>query len=423
MKIKPSDPPRLDLPVLPFKVLDLTEGGHNLCGRLLGDMGADVVRVEPPGGSPTRLRGPFASGAKDLLQHSLYWAAYNSNKRGITLDISSQKGQEILSKLISESDVILESFSPGYLECLGISSDFLDSCNSKLVHTSITPFGSSGPHSQFISTDLITSAMGGMPYLSGDKDRPPVRISFPQAELNAGSQAFAGTMAALWQSNRTGIGQRVEVSEQVAVIWTLMNATPFPPLEKMDMKRAGTFRQRGPIEARHVYKCKDGHVTILAQAATLDKLLKWMIDEDEVPPDVASYDPISWNITTDSQTNSREIYEFKRLEEFLEKFMLMKNKSELFDRAVSDKLLLAPCNTVQDISKSLQLESRNYWVDLYHPELEREIRHLGPPIRLSKTPFRLRCPSPSIGQHNEEIYGELGLNSDDQFQLNEQGVI
>ena len=96
MKIKPSDPPRLDLPVLPFKVLDLTEGGHNLCGRLLGDMGADVVRVEPPGGSPTRLRGPFASGAKDLLQHSLYWAAYNSNKRGITLDISSQKGQEIL---------------------------------------------------------------------------------------------------------------------------------------------------------------------------------------------------------------------------------------------------------------------------------------------------------------------------------------
>ena len=144
MKIKPSDPPRLDLPVLPFKVLDLTEGGHNLCGRLLGDMGADVVRVEPPGGSPTRLRGPFASGAKDLLQHSLYWAAYNSNKRGITLDISSQKGQEILSKLISESDVILESFSPGYLECLGINSDFLDSCNSKLVHTSITPFGSSG---------------------------------------------------------------------------------------------------------------------------------------------------------------------------------------------------------------------------------------------------------------------------------------
>ena len=156
---------------------------------------------------------------------------------------------------------------------------------------------------------------------------------------------------------------------------------------------------------------------------TLDKLLKWMINEDEVPPDVASYDPISWNITTDSQANSREIYKFKRLEEFLEKFMLMKNKSELFDRAVSDKLLLAPCNTVQDISNSLQLESRNYWVDLYHPELEREIRHLGPPIRLSKTPFRLRCPSPSIGQHNEEIYGELGLNSDDQCQLNEQGVI
>ena len=407
----------------PYTILDLSEGGHNLCGRLLGDLGAHVIRVEPIGGSPTRLRGPFVKVGSSPVEGSLYWAAYNSNKIGITLDLESERGRVIFLDLVKEADAILESYPPGYMENLSLGYDVLKVSNPGLVYTSITPFGESGPHSRFQSSDLISSAMGGMPYLSGDVDRPPVRISFPQAELNAGSQAFAGTMAALWHSRRSGNGQRIEISEQISVIWTLMNATTFPPLHRVDMQRAGSFRRRGPIDARHVFRCADGHVTLLPQAATLQKFKEWMVEEGYLPEDALGFEPAGWDVRENTSKDSDQIREFQRLEEIIERFLLSKKKSELFERAVSDGLLIAPCNTVADISESIQLKAREYWVDLYHPEFEREIKHLGPPVKLTKTPASTRIPSPFIGQHDHKVYSNLGIDSAQQSILISEGVI
>ncbi|MDP7626611.1 MAG: CoA transferase [SAR202 cluster bacterium] len=407
----------------PYTILDLSEGGHNLCGRLLGDLGAHVIRVEPIGGSPTRLRGPFVKVGNSSSKGSLYWAAYNSNKIGITLDLESERGRAIFLDLVKKADAVLESYPPGYMEDLSLGYDVLKESNPGLVYTSITPFGENGPHSSFHSSDLISSAMGGMPYLSGDTDRPPVRISFPQAELNAGSQAFAGTMAALWHSRRSGKGQRVEISEQISVIWTLMNATTFPPLHRVDMQRAGSFRRRGPVDARHVFRCADGHVTLLPQAATLEKFMEWMTEEGHLPDDARGFEPAGWDVRANTSKDSDQIREFQRLEEIIELFLLSKKKAELFERAVSDGLLIAPCNTVADISESTQLKAREYWVDLYHPELEREIRHLGPPVKLTRTPGSTRIPSPSIGQNNQQVYSNLGIDSTEQSLLSSEGII
>tara|TARA_Y100001001_G_scaffold100052_1_gene97780 strand:- start:1628 stop:2905 length:1278 start_codon:yes stop_codon:yes gene_type:complete len=408
--------------LLPYTILDLTEGGHNICGRLLGDMEAEVIKIEPPGGSQTRLRGPFTKDS-DGKPRSLYWASYNSNKKGISLSLDTDEGRQIFLKLVNKSDAILESFQPGYLDSLNIGFETLAKINPQLVHTSMTPFDSTGPYAGFISTDLITSSMGGMPFVSGDEDRPPVRISFPQAELVAGSQAFGATVAALRHSRNSKTGQHVDVSEQIAVMWTLMNATPFPQLHGTDVTRAGAFRKRGPIDARHVFRCADGYVSMNAQAKTLDGFIRWMSEEIEIEKEILGFNIDKWNLKPDSDPNGKEASEFKKVEKAIESFLSIKTKMEIFERALSAGLLVAPCNTVEDIRKSPQLEARSFWIDVYHPEFGKDITHLGPYMKMSETPLKVYSPSPSVGSHNEEIFKSLGIGKSEIEALRKRGII
>ena len=415
------NPPNQDT-LLPYTILDLSEGGHNLCGRLLGDMGAKVIRIEPPGGSLTRLRGPFTPDSNGN-DKSLYWAAYNSNKKGISLSLDTEAGRQILLSLVEQSDAILESFQPGYLDSLNIGFRTFIKRNPQLVHTSMTPFGSTGPYASFVSTDLITSSMGGMPFVSGDQDRPPVRISFPQAELVAGSQAFAATVSALRHSRNSKNGQHVDVTEQISVMWTLMNATPFPKLHGTDVKRAGAFRRRGPIDARHVFKCADGHVSMNAQAKTLSGFIAWMLEETEVEEEILSFDIDKWEIKIDSDRDGKDATEFKKVEAAIENFLSKKSKTEIFERALSAGLLVAPCNTVEDIRQSPQLEARSFWIDVYHPEFGRDITHLGAYLKMSETPLKIYSPSPAVGSDNEEIFKSFGISKSKIDTLRKQGVI
>ena len=181
----------------PYRVLDLTEGGMNWCGKVLADLGADVIKIEPTGGSPTRNRGPFYNN-EPHPERSLFWYAYCLNKRGITLDLESEEGQRLFKKLAATADFVLESFAPGYMDGLGLGYESLSRVSPGLIMASMTPFGQTGPYAHYKATDMIAWSMGGMQYASGDEDRPPVRISFPQAEFHAGAQAAAGCMAALW---------------------------------------------------------------------------------------------------------------------------------------------------------------------------------------------------------------------------------
>ena len=173
-----------NLPLSPYRVLDLTDEKGPLCGKILADLGAEVIKIEKPGGDPSRHIGPFC-GDIPHPERSLYWMAYNASKKGITLNIESRDGQEIFRELAKVADIIIESYDPGYLDGLRLGYSELSKLNPAVLMTSITPFGQTGPYSHYKASDLVLWSMGGYAYLCGDPDRPPVQISFPQAYIQA----------------------------------------------------------------------------------------------------------------------------------------------------------------------------------------------------------------------------------------------
>ena len=389
-------------PLSPYRVMDLTEGGFNWCGKVLADLGADVIKIEPPTGSPTRDIGPFVDGQQGR-ERSLFWAAYCVNKRGVTIDLDSQAGRDQFKSLASGADILIESSSPGVMASKGLGYADLEAINPGLVYTSITPYGQTGPYAHHQAPDLVAWSMGGMTYLCGDEDRPPVRISAPQAELHAAAHAAIGTMAALWHRQKSGEGQHVDVSMQTAVIWTLMNATPFPPLHGENMERSGAFRLRGQLSVRHVYPCLDGHVSLVAAPRTLSGLTAWMAEEGAAPEWLLSIDWDDLYSTGADKGDAEGVNEFESAQAEFEAFVATKTKLDLFYRAIELGLLLAPCHTVEDIAQSEQLEARGFWEDVEYSALGRKLTQLGPFVKLNSSPITVRRPAPSLGEHNNEV--------------------
>ena len=396
-----------DLPLAPYRVLDLTEGGFNWCGRVLADLGADVIKVEPPGGSPTRLRGPFYQDRADP-EHSLFWYSYCLNKRSVTLDLESAEGRSRFKELAAGSDIVLESAKPGYMDGLGLGYKDLSEVNAAIVVTSMTPFGQTGPYAHYKTTDIVAWSMGGMQWLAGDEDRPPVRISIPQAELHAGAQAAAGSMVALWHSQTTGEGQHVDVSMQTAVVWTLMNATPFPPLHGVNLKRAPTSRV-GSLSIRSVFRCEDGHIASLLRGGviggvSISALVRCMDEDGVAPAFMKERDWGAWTRPALEAQGEDGVNDVRTVEDHFSRFFLTKSKAELLQRAFTDRILMAPCNSVQDILDDPQLEARDFWTQVHHPALDRTLTYPGAYIKLSETPIVYRRPAPAIGEHNDEVF-------------------
>ncbi len=201
----------------PYRVLDLTDEKGLLCGKMLGDLGADVIKIERPGGDPARNMGPFYHDEVDP-EKSLFWFAFNTSKRGITLDIETTDGQEVFKKLSKTADIVIESFSPGYLDKLGLEYTALEKINPQIIMVSITPFGQTGPYKDYKTSDIVAWAMGGRMQTIGDPDRRPLRISHhSQCYVHAGMEAAVGAMLALYYREMTGEGQQVDVSIQDCV--------------------------------------------------------------------------------------------------------------------------------------------------------------------------------------------------------------
>jgi crotonobetainyl-CoA:carnitine CoA-transferase CaiB-like acyl-CoA transferase len=200
----------------PYRVLDLTTERGLLCGHILGDLGADVIKIEPPGGSSARLVGPFFEDRPDL-NRSIYWWAYNRNKRSITLNLETDEGRELFYRLAARAQFLVESNSPGYLTERRLGYEDLAARNRELIYVSITPFGQDGPKASYADSDLVILAAGGALLLYGDEDRPPVRVSVPQAYLHACGDAAAGALVAHHERQRSRLGQHVDVSAQQSV--------------------------------------------------------------------------------------------------------------------------------------------------------------------------------------------------------------
>ncbi|WP_089936110.1 CaiB/BaiF CoA transferase family protein [Candidatus Entotheonella palauensis] len=396
----------------PYRVLDLCHEHGMICGQILGDLGADVIAIEPPSGASARHTGPFY---QDIPHpdRSLYWWAYSRNKRSITLDVTTPEGQETLRRLVVNAHFLIESFAPGTLAAYGLGYDDLSALNPALVYVSITPFGQSGPKAAYTASDLTLLAAGGQLVLTGDHDRAPVRTSVPQAELHAGAEAASAALVAHHASQRSGRGQHVDVSAQLAVALTTMSRILNTPLEATESTRSAGGIRIGELKTRSIWPTQDGYVSLGILGGPgigrfTQRLMAWMYEEGFC--DAATRDK-DWLQYAELVFSGEEpLDEFERVQQMVEAFTRSKTKLELLRAALDRGLLVAPLSTIDETVDNPHLADRQYWTPLTHPELGRSIRYPGPFVRLSATPIAYRRRPPAVGEHTLEIEAELAAS-------------
>ena len=404
------------------RVLDLSDEKGFLCGKILADLGADVIKIEKPGGDSSRNIGPFW---KDMTEpeKSLNWFAYNANKRGITLNIETEDGKRIFKDLVKTADIVIESFDPGYLENIGLGYEELKSVKSEIVLTSITPFGRKGPYKDFKASDIVIMGMSGLLFLTGEPDGSPVNFSLPQSCLHAGADAAVGSLIAYHNRKKTGQGQRVDISMQQSVAWFLAMTIPYWELEGMVLKRAGAFRVNslGTIQ-RQMWRCKDGYVFFfmlggITGAKVTRKLVQWMDEEKQANAFIKSFD---WE-TFDMMTVTQEVID--NISKPIEDFFMTHPKSEILAQAVKRSISICPLSSMQDLLDDKSLNTREYWMEIDHPELGSRLPYPKQFFKSSEKMDLKRFRAPLIGEHNEAVFKEHGVDKAELQVLKSAGVI
>jgi crotonobetainyl-CoA:carnitine CoA-transferase CaiB-like acyl-CoA transferase len=411
-------------PLTSVRVLDLTDAKGFLCGRILADLGADVIKIERPEGDHSRNTGASSCDIP-LPEDVLCWFGFNLNKRGITLNIEATEGQEIFKRLVRRADIVLESFPPGHMDSLSLGYAALSKVNPRIIVTSITPFGQNGPYRNYKAPDIVIMAMSGYMYLCGDPDRAPVRISFPHAYLHAAAEAAVGTLMAYYHCQVMGEGQHVDVSAHEAMTWATMTAPLFWEFSGMNLQRVGPYRVGFATGAKQllIWSCKDGYVAWNIAGGRMGarsnrNLVRWLEYEGMAPDFLKN---VNWD-TLDFTSVTTE--EFQRLGEPIGKFLMRYTKWELYRSAIERHIVLYPVFTIEDILNDPQLIERDFWVKVEQPDLNDVITYPGAFAKLSKTPCMVRRYAPLIGEHNEEIYvGELGFTKQDLDTFRHKGII
>jgi crotonobetainyl-CoA:carnitine CoA-transferase CaiB-like acyl-CoA transferase len=408
----------------PFRVLDLSDELGFLCGKILGDLGADVIKIECPGGDPARRLGPFYKNQPDP-EKSLFWFGFNNNKRGITLDIESSKGREIFLRLAANADFIIDTFTPGHWDHLDLSYATLSKQNPRLVLVSITPFGQTGPYSKFKASDIEIMALSGCMSLTGGTDRPPLRVPFLPSYVWTGSYAAMGALMAHYYREQTGEGQQVDVSAQACLLWAFSHAHVFWDLNRHVEKRAGSFMTGRSItgaKMRVFWPCKDGYLNFIiyggeAGRRTNQALVQWMDSKGMAPEFLKQKD---WKTFDIAQVTQEEI---DRMEEPIAHFFAGITKAEFFKEVVKREMLGYPVASVKEIFEDPQHEARGFWQNIEHPELKTSIDYPGGFTKFAEGACRIWRRAPLIGEHNEEIYGAMGIAKEEVTQLKKDGII
>lgn len=408
----------------PYRILDLTDEKGLLCGKLLGDLGADVIKIEKPGGDSARNIGPFFHDDPDP-EKSLYWFAFNTNKRGITLDIETQDGLEIFKRLLKTTDAVVESFKPGHMEKLGLDYSELKKLNSQIILTSITPFGQTGPYKDYKGADIVCWALSGKLLLTGDPDRSPVPVShIPHAWLHGSADGAVGTLMALYRRATSGEGQHIDVSMQASLekvghvshlMWTLLHREGW---------RGSVHRTPPSNTATHyVWPCKDGYILFFPFSGPMGPMgtgpvVEFMDQEGMADDYIRKFDwaSLDWGCISQEEADQIQGYFFR--------FFKTKTKAELFNEAIERRLLIQPVCTAKDILEHPQLRDRDFWQKVDHRELSQDLTYPGGFIRSSETTCKIWRSPPLIGEHNKEIYeGELGLSKEKLVSLKQAGAI
>ena len=398
----------------PYRILDLTGPEAVFCGKLLADYGADVVKVEPPGGDPTRNKAPFI-GDEVGIDRSSYFLFYNTNKRSVTIDIDTPKGQELFKKLVKTADVLIESSPVGHMESKGLGFDSLNAINPSLVMASVTPFGQTGPWSGYQSSDLISLAASGFMQITGDPDGPPLRQGNEQSHFPGAQYAAAAIMGALfYRDMQGGGGQYIDVSQQEAMITYYTDAHPALAWMQRgeNVTRVGTNSTLViPLGA---YPSSDGWISAgIITPREWENLSQWMYE-------VTGNEEI---LNDDYKGGNQDRAPFNDIITALViDFTTRFTSEELFHQGQERNLVFIPVNTVSDLLVDPQLEASNFWFDIDHAEAGTLRYPLG--VFDSEEVSPTTNPAPHLGQDNEAILcGELGLSQSELFSLRSQGVV
>ncbi len=395
---------------LPLDDIRVVELGQLLagpfCGQLLGDFGAEVIKVEDPGvGDPMRQWGREKPYGK-----SLWWPVVARNKKSVTANLRTAEGQDLVRRLVAGADVLIENFRPGTLERWGMSPETLWDINPRLIVTRVTGFGQSGPYAARAGYGSIGEAMGGIRYVTGDPDRPPARAGISLGDSLAAAFACLGTLIALHQRGRTGRGQVVDSAIYEAVLAMMESLVPEYQLTGYQRERTGTTLPN--VAPSNVYPTADGEmILIAANQDTVFRRLAQVMNQ----PGLGTHDRYA--------THSARGQNMGELDELIARWSATQRADEMLERLHENGVPASRIFKAKDMLEDPHFAAREAIVRLSHPDLgEFAMQNVVP--KLSESPGRVRHVGPELGEHNEEIYrGLLGLDDDDLSALRSTGII
>ncbi|MED2974173.1 CoA transferase [Fictibacillus sp. B-59209] len=385
-----------------IKIIDLSRVlAGPFCTMILGDLGAEIIKIEHhESGDETRSWGPpFTSG------ESAYYLCANRNKQSITLNLKSEKGKEIFTKLVSSGDVVVQNFKTGTLDKMNLGYEQLKASNPKLIMASITGFGLNGPYKDLPGYDYIIQAMSGLMSITGETEGSPVKVGVAIADVLTGLYTCIGILTALYHRERTGEGQEIDISLMDCQVSSLINVASNYLCSGVDPVRMGN--QHPNIVPYQVFPAKDGELVVAVgndnQFRRFTKILE--------RPDLANMKEFS--------TNEARIHNKKQLITICEELLMMKTRKEWKEQFDREGIPSGPINTIKEMFENPQVKERDMVIEMDHPTIE-NLRLTGSPLKLSKTPVTMRKYPPLYGEHTDSVLLQMGYSKEDiaDFKLN-----
>jgi len=419
-----SDVQLLPGPLAGLRVLELADETGQFCGKLLGDLGADVIKIEPPGGEPCRHVGPFLDDVPDPNRSLSFWF-YNTSKRGITLNLETGDGHQLFRRLAATSDVVLETFRPGFLESLRLSYGSLSEPNPGLLLCSLTPFGQTGPWRDYLSSDLLHMAAGGEMASSGyDEadvpDAPPIAPGGGNAWHMGCHFAYIAIMAALVHRTVTGQGQYIDASiHEACSLTTEAQIANYIYRGEVLQRQTGRHHAAGPTP-RTQFRAKDGNYVCALVAGRLNPRyigqLADLLDTNGMAGDLR--DPKYQDQAVIAANTSHII------DELVADFIASLPAEEVYHRAQERGFTWGAVRPPEALLDDPHLHDRGFWKEVEHPELGRSFLYPGEAAIYNGSPWRIARRAPLIGEHNIQIFcDELGLSRGEFCVLAENRVI
>lgn len=386
-----------------IKVLDVTQVmAGPFCAMLLCDMGADVIKIEPPGGDTTRHWGERPG------TDSSAFNAVNRGKRGMVVDLKKPEGAEIVKRLALSCDIFIENYRPGVMKRFGLDYPNLRAENESLIYASISGYGQTGPAAQKGGFDLIAQGVSGIMSVTGESGRSPVKAGVPLTDLGAGLFALGGVLAALHHRTNTGVGQQIDTSlVESGLALSIWEATEYFDTGRTPQPFGSAHRMSAPYQA---FRCGDGFITIGAANDRLFLRLCQLLEHPE------------WANDPKYGSNAERVNNHRALADKVEAITVRRNCSDWLELLDANGIPCGPINSYADVVKDPHMKAREMFVTTKHERLG-EIRTLGTPLKLSETPLLPGRPAPLLGEHTDKILTEAGVPEELIEQLKQSGVV